>query len=70
MKSRVMNSLVEKSSSAKLGPWGNRALVPDPDSALSLALKDIVAAGPRGPRLIGGGTFSSSTVADLPALCM
>lgn len=48
MKSRVMKSLVEKSSSEKLGPWGNKALEPDPDSALSLALNDIVAAGPRG----------------------
>lgn len=52
MKSRVMKSLVEKSSSAKLGPWGNKALVPDPDSALSLALNDIVAAGPRGTQYI------------------
>lgn len=55
MKSRVMKSLVEKSSSEKLGPWGNKALEPgpDPDSALSLALNDaIVAAGPRGTQLV------------------
>lgn len=55
MKSRVIKSLVEKSSSEKLGPWGNKALEPDPDSALSLALIDIVAAGPRGTPLVCGG---------------
>lgn len=35
MKSLVIKSLVEKSSSEKLGPWGNRALEPMMDSALS-----------------------------------
>lgn len=44
-KSLTMNSLVEKSFSSKLGPWGNRALGPDPDSALLTAIN---AAGPRG----------------------
>lgn len=72
MKSRVMKSLVEKSSSEKLGPWGNKALEPEtePDSALSLALslalKDaIVAAGPRGTRLVWGRAFNSSTACAL-----
>lgn len=68
MKSRVMKSLVEKSSSEKLGPWGNKALEPDPDSALSLALNAIVVAGPRGTQLVCGKALNSSTIADRPTL--
>lgn len=48
-KSLTMNSLVEKSFSSKLGPWGNRALGPDPDSALFTAIN---AAGPRGASVL------------------
>lgn len=42
MKSRVMKSFVEKSSSLKLGPWGNKALEPMMDSVRS-ALVDMAA---------------------------
>lgn len=53
MKSRVMKSLVEKSSSEKLGPWGNKALEPEPEPDPDSALNDaIVAAGPRGTQLL------------------
>lgn len=50
MKSRVMKSLVEKSSSLKLGPWGNKALEPNMDSVRS-ALDDMIGAvAPKGAR--------------------
>lgn len=48
-KSLTINSFVEKSFSSKLGPWGNRALGPDPDSALFTAIN---AAGPRGASVL------------------
>jgi hypothetical protein len=48
-KSLTMNSLVEKSFSSKLGPWGNKALGPDPDSALFTAID---AAGPLGASVL------------------
>lgn len=58
-KSRVIKSLVEKSSSEKLGPWGNSALVPMMDSALSALYAMVGAGGPRGTGVLWHESRSS-----------
>lgn len=62
-KSLTMNSLVEKSFSCKLGPWGNKAFGPDPDSALFTAID---AAGPRGASVLDEAVRSDHQL-PLPA---